>query len=246
MTGDLEGHVVVVTGATGGLGLAIAERCASAGAHVAITSRDLGRAARAAASVGEDAAGFVLDGDSAEVTGRVVEEVLDRWGRLDGLVNNSGAAIDGYITRIADERWAEALSVNLTTPFAMLRAVVPEMKRAARGAVVNMVSWAGLHGNTGQVGYSSAKAGLVGLTFTAAKELGQFGIRVNAVSPSVYPTRMTAGIAPEQRAAMLAGRPLPHEGTPAQVAEAVLFLLSDRSSHTTGQVLHVDGGLHLG
>jgi 3-oxoacyl-[acyl-carrier protein] reductase len=246
MSADLAGRVVVITGAADGIGRAIAERCSLAGASVAVTSRDAGRAEAAAAALPGPGLGLALDVRGPEDPNLVIDAVLEKWGRVDCLINNSGAAIDNYITGFTEERWNEALAVNLSGPFWLLRSVVPPMKAAGHGSIVNMVSWAGLRGNPGQAGYSAAKAGLLGLTRTAAKELGRFGIRVNAISPSVYPTAMTRGIDPGTRAEALRHRPLPREGTADEVAEAALFLLSDRSSYTTGQVLHVDGGLHLG
>lgn len=243
---DLANRVIIVTGGASGLGRAIAEHCAAAGARIAVTSRASGRARDAAAKLDGPALGLRLDKPTSHAVHEVIAHVLEQWGRVDGLVNNSGAAIDHYITRVSDADWEASLEANLTGAFRLLRGVVPVMKAAGTGSVVNMISWSGLRGNSGQSAYAAAKAGLVGLTRTAAKELGQFGIRVNAVAPSVYPTGMTSRLLASDRAAALARRPLPREGLPLEVAEAVLFLLSDRSSYTTGQILHVDGGLHLG
>lgn len=245
MSGDLEGRVIVVTGATAGLGRAIAAACVAAGAMVAVTSRDLGRAQAAAEEIGGGANGFALGSETSQQAKDLVTQVMQHWNRLDGLVNNSGAAIDNYLTGVTDERWEEGIRVNLSAPFWLLRAATPVMKAAASGAVVNMTSQSGLRGNPGQATYGAAKGGLTALTLTAAKELGRFGIRVNAVSPSVYPTPMTSILDPEVRAAALRTHPLPREGRPEEVGDAVVFLLSDRSSYTTGQILHVDGGLHL-
>jgi 3-oxoacyl-[acyl-carrier protein] reductase len=165
-------------------------------------------------------------------------------GRLDVLVNNAGVARDRYVTKLSDDDWDACLRTNATAPFQLLRAAVPAMKQAGGGVVLNVVSWAGLRGNIGQAAYSASKGALYTLTLALAKELGGFNIRVNALSPFVD-TDMTRAMSAQAREATVSRVPLRRFGLMAEVAEAALFLCSDRSSFTTGQVLNVDGGIHL-
>ena len=159
------------------------------------------------------------------------------------LVNNAGVAFDNFITGVSDERWAATLATNLSGPFAALRAATRVMKHGG-GVVLNVISWAGERGNVGQVAYSASKAGLQAVTLSAAKELGKFGIRVNSLSPAV-PTDMTQVMTEGLQQAAAKRRPLKVGGSPADVAEGALFLCSNRSRFVTGDILHVDGGLHL-
>jgi len=160
------------------------------------------------------------------------------------LVNNAGVARDRFVTKLSDEDWAACLQTNATAPFQLLRAAVPAMKENGGGAVLNLVSWAGMRGNVGQVAYSASKGALYALTLSLAKELGKFDIRVNALSPMVE-TEMTRGMPENLRQAAIKRVPLHRFGTMAEVAEGALYLCSDRASFTTGQVLNVDGGIHL-
>ena len=165
-------------------------------------------------------------------------------GRLDIVVNNAGAAIDNFVTGVTDERWAESLATNLTGPFALIRAATRVMKESGGGAILNVISWAGERGNVGQVAYSASKAGLHAVTLSTAKELGKFGIRVNSLSPAV-PTDMTDEMDERLQKLAASRKPLKITGMPADVAEAALFLCSDRARFITGDTIHVDGGLHL-
>jgi NAD(P)-dependent dehydrogenase (short-subunit alcohol dehydrogenase family) len=160
------------------------------------------------------------------------------------LVNNAGVALDNFVTKTSDERWRRVLDTNLSGPLYLIRAAVPVMKERGGGAILNIVSWSGLRGNVGQAAYSASKAGLYGLTLSMAKELGKFGIRVNALAPAV-PTEMAAEMPEELKEKARRRRALKIDGSVEDVVEGALFLVSDRSRFTTGQVLHVDGGLHL-
>jgi len=241
--GELAGSVAIVTGSTRGIGKAIAARLAQAGCRVVIN----GRAAAACEDVAAElhgaiavAADLAVEGAPEQLVARTVEEL----GGLDILVNNAAVALDNFITGVTDERWAATLATNLTGPFAAMRAAVRVMKEAGGGTIVNVVSWSGERGNVGQAAYSASKAGLHALTLTGAKELGKFGIRVNSLSPAVS-TEMGEQMDDRLRRIAASRRPLKLEGTVEDVAEAALFLVSDRARFITGDVVHVDGGLHL-
>jgi len=182
-------------------------------------------------------------GDVGEpgVAARLVDVVIDRGGRLDILVNNAGVALDNFVTGVTDERWEQTIATNLTGPLYLIRAAVRPMKAQGGGTILNITSWAGHRGNVGQAAYSASKAGLYGLTLSCAKELGKFGIRVNALAPAV-PTDIAAEM-PEHLKEKAAGRkPLRIDGTPDDVAEAALFLAAFGSNALTGQSLVVSHG----
>jgi 3-oxoacyl-[acyl-carrier protein] reductase len=187
-----------------------------------------------------------LPGDLADpsVPDFLVGSVLAAEGRLDVLVNNAGVALDNFLTGVTDERWDQTLATDLTAPLYLSRAAVRPMKDAGNGAILNVTSWAGQRGNVGQAAYSAAKAGLYGLTLTLAKELGKFGIRVNALSPAVA-TDIAGEMSDDLKAKVGKRRPLKIDGTVADVAEGALFLCSARARFVTGQLLNVDGGIHL-
>ncbi|MDO8388913.1 MAG: SDR family NAD(P)-dependent oxidoreductase [Actinomycetota bacterium] len=241
--GELKGRVAIITGSTRGIGRGIAERFAAEGAHVVVHGRDLA-ACEAVAAVLPGAIAVAGDIGAAGFADELVDAAVARLGRLDIVVNNAGVAADNFITGVTDERWAATLATNLTGPFAVLRAAVRVMKAADGGVVLNVVSWAGERGNVGQAAYAASKAGLHALTLTGAKELGKFGIRVNSLSPAVA-TDMGAQMDERLKKIAASRRPLKSEGAIADVAEGALFLVSDRSRFITGDVLHVDGGMHL-
>jgi 3-oxoacyl-[acyl-carrier protein] reductase len=244
VTGELQGRVCLVTGSTRGIGRAIAERFASAGARVVVHGRDSEVARKVAAALPGDAFGIGAELAEPGVPAALVEEVLDQEQRLDILVNNAAVARDRFVTRLSDEDWDESFRINASAPFQLIRAAVPAMKNQPGAAVLNVISWAGLRGRPGQAAYASSKGALIALTLTCAKELGRFGIRVNALSPSAD-TDMNADVSEEARAEAMRNIALGRWGTVEEAAEGALFLVSDRSRYTTGQILHVDGGLHL-
>ena len=240
---DLSGKVALVTGSTRGIGRAIAETLAGAGARVAVVGRDLARAQAAAAEIGHDAKGFACDvSDTAQVTA-LVSDVEEAFGTLDILVNNAGLTKDNVIMRLKDEDWDSVIDANLRGAFASIRAATRGMMKRRSGRIINISSVVGMIGNRGQSNYAASKAGLIGLTKSVAKELASRNILCNAVAPGFIATDMTAALGDEQRKALEGQIPLQRLGSSADIASAVAFLASDHASYITGQVLVVDGGM---
>ncbi len=244
----LAGRVAIVTGGTRGIGLAIAALLADDGASVVVSGRDGDRLAQAVTALeksGASVAGVVADAASREDCDRLVETAKQRFGRIDLLVNNAGITRDGLLVRMKDDDWDRVMEVNLRGAFLTTRAAAKVMMRQKSGRIVNIASTAGAMGNAGQANYSAAKAGLIGLTKAAARELSHWGILVNAVAPGLIDTDMSAGIPAEARQALLAQVPLGRAGTAREVAEMVGFLAGDGAGYITGQVFHVNGGLYI-
>jgi 3-oxoacyl-[acyl-carrier protein] reductase len=240
---DLTGKVALVTGGTRGIGQAIATTLHGCGATVAIAGRDLARAEAAAAAIGEGVRGFACDvSDAASVTA-LVETVERELGSLDILVNNAGVTKDNVVMRLKDEDWDAVVDANLKGAFVAIRAATRGMMKRRWGRIINITSVVGLTGNRGQANYAASKAGLVGLTKSVAKELASRNVLCNAIAPGFIETDMTAGLGPEQRAALQQQIPLERLGAPADIAAAVAFLASDHAGYVTGQVLVVDGGM---
>ena len=240
---DLSGRTALVTGSTRGIGRAIAETLAAAGARVAVVGRDLGRAQEAAATIGGGSQGFAADvGDPASIIA-LVEAVETAFGKVDILVNNAGLTRDNILFRIKDDDWDTVLDANLRGAFLLIRATARGMMKRRSGRIINIASIVGLTGNKGQANYAASKAGLIGLTKSVAKELGSRNILVNAVAPGFIDTDMTAAMTPEARAALSGQIPLERLGTPADIAGMVAFLASEHAAYITGQVLVVDGGM---
>lgn len=240
---DLTGKVALVTGSTRGIGRAIAETLAGAGARVAVVGRDLERAAAAADEIGHGARGFACDvSDTAQVTA-LVADVEAAFGTLDILVNNAGLTKDNVIMRLKDDDWDSVIDANLRGAFASIRAASRGMMKRRSGRIINISSVVGVTGNRGQANYAASKAGLIGLTKSVAKELASRNILCNAVAPGFIATDMTAGLGDEQRKALERQIPLERLGRPSDIASAVAFLASDHAAYITGQVLVVDGGM---
>ena len=244
----LGGRVAVVTGGTRGIGLAVALRLAEDGAAVVVSGRDCGRLEAAAREI-EAAGGVVLtvaaDAAKREDADRLMEATKERFGRIDVLVNNAGITRDQLLVRMKDDDWDQVLDTNLRGVFLMTRAVSKVMIRQKSGRIINISSTAGVMGSAGQVNYSAAKAGVIGLTKAAARELAHWSILVNAVAPGLIETDMVASVPAEAREAFLQQVPLKRIGVVGEVAEVVRFLAGDGAAYITGQTIHVNGGLYM-
>ena len=246
--GSLAGRVALVTGASRGIGASIAALLAEHGASVVVSWRDADRlqsAVKGMDGLRGRVAGLVADAAKREDVDRLVETARQEFGRLDIVVNNAGITHDALLVRMKDDDWDRVMEVNLRGAFLMTRAAAKVMMRQRSGRIVNIASTAGAMGNAGQANYSAAKAGLIGLTKAAARELAHWGILVNAVAPGLIETDMTTAIPETARQAFLAQVPLGRIGTAREVGEVVRFLAGDGASYITGQVFHVNGGLYM-
>jgi 3-oxoacyl-[acyl-carrier protein] reductase len=237
---SLEGKLALVTGASRGIGRAIALELAAAGAQVVVGYRS---GAAEAESLAAEIGGRAVEADVAdpEQAAGLVEEAGD----LDILVNNAGLTRDGLIARMSDEDWRTVLDTNLGGVFYTCRAAARGMMRRRSGAIVNLTSVVGLHGNPGQTNYAASKAGIIGFTKSLARELAPRGVRANAVAPGYIQTALTDVLPEDVQQAILTNTPLARLGSPEDVAGAVRFLCSDEASFVTGEVLLVDGGLGM-
>lgn len=248
----LDGKRAIVTGISksgGGLGRAIALALAGAGADVAVAGHSSLAAAEAAAgeitALGCRSLAAQCDVSQAADVEKFVAQVLTSWGGLDIVVNNAGTTRDGLLLRMSEEDWDTVLDGNLKGTFLMTRAALKPMVKARRGKIVNITSVMGLIANPGQANYSASKAGLIGFTRTAAKEVASRNIQVNAVAPGFVETALTSKVSEEQMRSIRESIPAGRFGTPEDVAQAVLFLCSPAADYITGQTLTVDGGLIL-
>ncbi len=243
-----DGKVSIVTGASQGIGEAIAEELAREGAHVALV--DVQKEKLEALAERFRAAGWKASARVADVTRlsqavAVVEEVLRDLGRIDHLVNNAGITRDNLLLRMKEEEWDAVIGVNLKGSWNFAKAVVRPMIAARGGRIVNIASVVGLVGNPGQANYAASKAGVMGFSRALAREVASRGITVNCVAPGYIATAMTEGLPEEVKKAFMDNIPLKRFGLPKEVASAVKFLLSDEAAYITGQVINVNGGLYM-
>jgi 3-oxoacyl-[acyl-carrier protein] reductase len=249
MTEAQKSPVAVITGGTRGIGLAIAKRLASDGFDLLLTYRGDAEAAAKAeaelASSGRTIKVIAADVSTAEGATATIEAATKELGGLDVLVNNAGITKDNLIMRMSEDDWDAVLTTNLKGAFLLSKAAIRPMLRQRSGRIINLTSVVGLTGNAGQANYAAAKAGLVGLTKTLAKEVGSRGITVNAVAPGFIDTRLTDVLPEDIKKKLLESTPLGRFGTVEDIANAVAFLASDEASFITGHVLSVDGGLSM-
>ncbi len=241
-----EGQIALVTGASRGIGRAIALALANAGATVIGTATsEAGATAISAALASKGGQGRVLNVRDAAASDALVEAISKEFGAISILVNNAGVTRDNLMLRMKDEEWNEVLDTDLSSVFRLSRAVIRGMMKARYGRIVSVGSVVGTMGNAGQANYCAAKAGLIGFSKALAKEIGSRGITVNVVAPGFIDTDMTKALPEAARTALLAQVPCARLGSPDDIAAAVLFLASKSAAYVTGETLHVNGGLHM-
>ena len=245
----LAGKVALITGASRGIGKAIALRFAAEGATIVFTHVTPSAAAEQAeeeiAALGVKVKRYVADASDYAATEALVAEVVKEFGRIDILVNNAGITRDGLLMRMSEQQWDEVISANLKSAFNFCRACGPIMMRQRGGSIINMSSVVGVHGNAGQCNYAASKAGIIGLTKSLAAELGSRSVRANVIAPGFINTDMTSKLNEELRAEWAKQIPLRRAGEGDDVAGVALFLASDLAAYVTGQVLQVDGGMAM-
>jgi 3-oxoacyl-[acyl-carrier protein] reductase len=245
---NLQGRIALVTGASQGIGRACALELARAGATVALAARNEAKLAEAVAEIeaaGGQAAAFSLDVANEESIKAGAKTMLDRFGKVEILVNNAGITRDGLMMAMKRTDWDDVLGTNLTGAFLLTQALLRPMLKNRWGRIINISSVVGRAGQAGQVNYASSKAGLIGLTRSLAREVASRGITVNAVAPGYIETPMTAVLDKKQRAAMMAAIPLGRAGTDVEIAQSVAFLASDAAAYITGHTLDVNGGMFM-
>lgn len=241
---ELEGQVAIVTGGSRGIGLAIAEELAAAGAAVAIVARNGEPAAEAAAGLpGSGHAGYACDVADGETVKETVKRIEEEQGPVGVLVNNAGITRDNILMRLGDDDWDEVIDVNLKGAFNFIRAITRGLLKRRAGVIINVSSVVGLMGNAGQANYSASKSGLHGLTKSVARELASRGIRCNAIAPGYIRTDMTSELTEDQTSALLSQVPLGRLGDPEDIAPLVRFLAGPGGRYITGQIIAVDGGM---
>ena len=246
---QLQNKIVLVTGASRGIGRAVALEFGRAGAKVIVNYCDSQEKAEADVAQiqanGSEAMAVQADVSSQEEVQKMFQTILDTFGVLDIVVNNAGIAADNLLIRMKEEEWDRVMDTNLKSVFLVSKLAAKQMMRQRHGNIINMASVVGLLGNAGQANYVAAKSGVIGLTKTMDRELAVGGIRVNAIAPGFIETDMTENLSDAVKEQMLQQIPLKKLGTPEHIANVALFLASDQSAYMTGQILSVDGGMHM-
>lgn len=242
---DLTGKTVLVTGATGGIGGAIARALHVSGASVALSGRKEDALKALQAELGDRAEIFAADLSTAEAADRLIADVEAKFGKLDILVNNAGLTRDTLALRMDDEKWQEVIDVNLTAPFRLARAALKGMMKNRFGRIINITSIVGVTGNPGQTNYAASKAGMIGWTKSLAAEVASRGLTVNCVAPGFIDTAMTHGLSDDQKEKLLKNVPTGRLGTPEDIAASCVYLASDEAAYVTGQTIHVNGGMAM-
>lgn len=245
MTATMQGQVALVTGASRGIGKAIAEQLAAQGVKVIGTATSESGAAAISAYLGEHGEGRQLDVTSADSVADVLKAIDETYGQLDILVNNAGITKDNLLMRLKDEDWDAVLDTNLKSVYRLSKAVLRGMMKRRHGRIINIASVVGTTGNPGQTNYCAAKAGLLGFSKALAQEVAGRGITVNSVAPGFIDTDMTKALTEEQKQAIFANIPAARLGQPEEIAAAVVFLASPGAAYITGETIHVNGGLAM-
>jgi 3-oxoacyl-[acyl-carrier protein] reductase len=244
----LNGKTALITGAARGIGRSIALAFAAEGADVAFTDlnydENMQSLEKEIETLGRKGKGYVSDASNFESSEKLVDQVVQDFGKVDVLINNAGITRDNLLMRMTESDWDLVIKVNLKSVFNMTKAVQKHMLKQRSGSIINMSSVVGVSGNAGQSNYSASKAGLIGFTKSVAQELGSRSIRCNAIAPGFIETEMTAKLSPEVREAWINDIPLKRAGKPEDVAKAAIFLASDLSDYISGQVLQVCGGMN--
>ncbi|MBL0042067.1 MAG: 3-oxoacyl-ACP reductase FabG [Xanthomonadales bacterium] len=243
---NLQGEIALVTGASRGIGAAIADALAAAGAKVIGTATsESGAAAISARMAAHGGVGRVLDVGSSESVDALVESIAKEFGAIGILVNNAGITRDGLLMRMKDEDWDAILNTNLSSIYRTSKAAMRGMMKARKGRIISIASVIGVMGNAGQANYAAAKAGIIGFSKSLAKEIGSRGITVNVVAPGFIETDMTRALPEDNKKTMMDAIALGRFGAPEDIANAVLFLASPMAAYITGETLHVNGGMHM-
>ena len=247
--GLLTGKTALVTGAARGIGKAIALKFASEGANIAFTDLVIDENGKATeneiAAKGVKAKGYASNAANFEETAKIVENIHKDFGSIDILVNNAGITKDGLILRMSEGQWDAVIAVNLKSAFNFIHACIPIMMRQRNGAIINMSSVVGVHGNAGQCNYAASKAGLIALAKSIGQEMGPKGIRANAIAPGFIDTAMTQALPDDIRQEWIKKIPARRAGTVDDIANVATFLASDMSSYVNGQVIQIDGGMNM-
>ncbi|EJI1392714.1 3-oxoacyl-ACP reductase FabG [Vibrio parahaemolyticus] len=242
---NLEGKIALVTGASRGIGRAIAELLVERGATVIGTATSESGAAAICEYLGENGKGLALNVTDVESIEATLKTINDEFGAIDILVNNAGITRDNLLMRMKDDEWNDIINTNLTPIYRMSKAVLRGMMKKRAGRIINVGSVVGTMGNAGQTNYAAAKAGVIGFTKSMAREVASRGVTVNTVAPGFIETDMTKALNDDQRAATLANVPAGRLGDPREIASAVVFLASPEAAYITGETLHVNGGMYM-